>query len=247
MNAPDSLTETQYLAILELVLERRGVDFARPLLRADTATIRLSDDSATTSVVTVSPAPSPIGTPVSHPAPTPTPVKGAAGTTNRSPAAPVLTDPIPGPGGDVSPYFVWFEIGQFKDSDVDDRQTATEFEVFDTALNTLVWRATLDGPITRADLRSGTFMGPLTGRLGLEMGRVYAFRARVRDDGGDRQTEWSPWSSSVLRIVAAPGDWRTTFQLSAPRRRRQARHLCVDRTRRTADRIACRRFAAEFS
>ncbi len=36
------------------------------------------------------------------------------------------------------------------------------------------------------------------------MGRVYAFRARVRDDSGDRQTEWSPWSSSVLRIVAAP-------------------------------------------
>lgn len=204
MNAPDSLTETQYLAILELVLEGRGVDFARPLLKADTATISLSGDSASTSVVTIPPAPSPIGAPVSHPAPSPTIVEEAVGTTNKSPAAPVLTDPIPGPGGDVSPYFVWFEIGPFQDPDADDRQTATEFEVFDTALSTPVWRATLDGPATRADLRSGTFMGPLAGRLGLEMGRVYAFRARVRDDSGDRLTEWSPWSGSVLRIVAAP-------------------------------------------
>ena len=207
MNAPNSLTETQDLAVLELVLERRGVDFARPLVRADTATIRLSDVSAATLVITVPPAPRPIGTPISHPAPTPTPVKESAGTTNPSLAAPVLTDSTPGPSGDVSPCVVWFEIGPFKDSDVDDRQTATEFEVFDTALSTPDWRATLDGPITRVDLRSGTFLGPLTGRLGLEMGRVYPFRARA---SGDRQAD----------LGVEPG-----------RRRRGRANLRVDRLR----------------
>ena len=204
MNAPDSLTETQYLAILESVLDRRRIEFARPLLRADTATIALAEDAATTSVVTVPPVPSPVGTPVSHPPPASTVVEQAAATGNTPPSAPELTDPIPGPNGDISPYFVWFETGPFSDPDLSDRLTATQFEVLDATLNTPVWHTTLEGPAARADLQSGTFIGPLAGRLGLEMGRVYAIRARVRDGSGDSQTEWSPWSSTVLRIVAAP-------------------------------------------
>ena len=204
MNAPDSLTETQYLAILESILDRRGIDFPRPLLRADTATISLAEGAAATSVVTVPPAPSPVGSPVSHPAPASSVVERPVGTENTPPAAPVLTDPIPGPNGDITPYAVWFETGPFQDPDADDRRSATEFEILDMALNSPVWRAMLEGAAARTDLQSGTFIGPLAGRLGLEMGRVYAVRARVRDTSGDRQTEWSSWSSSVLRIVAAP-------------------------------------------
>ncbi len=202
LNAPESLSEVQYLAILETMLERRGVEFARPLLRADAAMIPLDADDST-AVTTVPPAPSPVGAAVRHPAPavvTPPPVGGA----NTPPEAPVLLDPIPGPNGDISPHFVWFETGPFRDADAGDRPTATQFEIRDAAANTTVWRAALEGAGARADLGSGQFVGPLAGRLGLDMGRTYTFRARVKDASGDPRTEWSAWSEPVTRLAARP-------------------------------------------
>ena len=204
MNAPGSLTEDQYLRVIEHILERRGVAFQPPLLRVDAATIALGGANAT-AVTTIPPTPRPIGAAVRFAPPerstTPTP---ATVGPNQPPGPPTLRQPALGPQLDISPYFVWFETETFTDPDAGDAQTATEYEVWDADSKVLVWRAVVEGASSRADLRSGTFVGPLRGRMGLMMKHAYRIRARVRDASGDPASEWSAWSPWMQRFVAAP-------------------------------------------
>ena len=215
MNAPGSLTEDQYLSVIEYILQRRGVAFQPPLLRMDAATIALGGANAT-AVTTIPPTPRPIGAVarVAPPERSATPAAVAVGT-NQPPAPPTLRQPALGPQHDISPYFVWFATGTFTDPNPGDAQTATEYEVWDADSKVLVWRAVVEGVSSRADLRSGTFMGPLRGRMGLLMNRVYRIRARVRDASGDPASEWSAWSLWTQRLVAAPtsGDRPSAYPL----------------------------------
>ncbi len=207
MNSPKSLSETEYLKIIELILVKRGVQFAEPLTRTGTIQIALVEEGEVAAVPTIPHAPLAIGTPpplsaVVAATAAPTPQSGAS--RNRPPARPKLIEPTAGPDGDISPYFLWFQTSEFEDSNAGDSLTGTEYEIWDASADRLAWRATVDGDRSATQLNMGRFVGPLKDRLGLLMDRAYKMRARVRDSSGDAAGEWSPWSPWVNHFVARP-------------------------------------------
>lgn len=187
------------LAITAFVLDSRGVSYSGPLTTANAADVALAPPEATAPT----PAPPVAPTPIPVPGATPTP----AATGNTRPPAPTLLEP--GRRSIVrviSPYFGGLLTSPFADADPGDRHTATAFEIRDFTSDVRVWSATVTRPpLDQASLVTGSFEGPLAGRMGLKHRTIYAFRARHRDASSDPATEWSAWSRPVILFTAQQG------------------------------------------
>ena len=196
---PGGLSDTEYLAITAFVVESRGVGYSGLLTTANAADISLAPPDPTAPT----PAPPMAPTPIPTPSATPTP----AATGNTRPQAPTLLEP----GGSavvrvISPYFGGLLTSPFVDADSGDRHTDTEFEIREFTSDVRVWSATVTRPpLDQASLVTGSFEGPLAGRMALKHRTIYAFRARHRDASGDPATGWSERSRPVNRFTAQQG------------------------------------------
>jgi glucose/arabinose dehydrogenase len=82
----------------------------------------------------------------------------------------------------------------------------TDWEIWKTTGNELVWRAACVTGVERLHIHlgDGVFMGSYTGRTDLEASSNFSLRARHRDDSGDPATEYSLWQQRPF-ITGAPG------------------------------------------
>ena len=197
-DGPGSLSDADYLAAVAYILDARGVTYTGGL-----STARAAD-------VVLAPAATPVPravTPVPTAAPTPTPVATPAASGNTPPHAPVLIEPAPVLlTREQSPFFMALQTAPFADADVEDRHTATEFEIRDFRSGVRVWSSLVRTWLRdQTVLERGVFEGPLAGRMGLEHKTVYAIRARHRDSSLDPPSEWSAWSAPRVILTAQQG------------------------------------------
>ena len=192
-NAPGSLSQNEYLRVIEVILAARGIPFEPPLLESEALRILIAEDAE--AVPTIAPTPLAIGPPASWEA-----------TVPRHPPvaeipqvdAPFIYEPRPGPRGTVSPYFLRFAVDPPTDGST--TWTGVEYEVRDARSHGVVWTARVEDRRGWADLRSGAFVGSLAGRMGLLMGETYRVRARMTR-APTATGAWSPpWP-----IIVAPG------------------------------------------
>ena len=197
-DGPGSLSDADYLAAVAFILNARGVTYAGGLSAARAADVVLAP--------TATPVPA-AATPVPTAAPTPTPVSTPAASGNTPPHAPVLIEPAPVLlTREQSPFFMALQTAPFADADVEDRHTATEFEIRDFRSGVRVWSSLVRTWLRdQTVLERGVFEGPLAGRMGLEHKTVYAIRARHRDSSLDPPSEWSAWSAPRVILTAQQG------------------------------------------
>jgi hypothetical protein len=127
--------------------------------------------------------------------PGPDAADACADDTNRIPAAPELTSPLPGLI-DVIPDSLVIEASAFADPDPGDGHVRSEFEIWRLAGDEpvlRVWSAATDDParLSRVALADGTFAVGAT----LDAWADYQVIARYSDGTGC--SEWSEWSAPV--------------------------------------------------
>ena len=118
---------------------------------------------------------------------------GGSGAPNHPPEAPVIQEPVRD-GQLVSGADVHMETAPMQDAD-DDEHRCTDWEIWDVASDTRVWRTScIDGvEKLHTHLGDGSFVGSLEGERELEPETDYELRVRHRDSSGDPRTEWSAY------------------------------------------------------
>ena len=212
-DGPGSLSDADYLAAVAFILNARGVTYAGGLSAARAADVVLAP--------TATPVPA-AATPVPTAAPTPTPVATPAASGNTPPHAPIVIEPAPVLlTREQSPFFMALQTAPFADADVEDRHTATEFEIRDFRSGVRVWSSLVRTWLRdQTVLERGVFEGPLAGRMGLEHKTVYAIRARHRDSSLDP-------AERVVRLVGASRHPHRPAGPAEPQPNAPARHPAV--------------------
>ena len=199
---PGSLSDGEYMDVVAYLLEQRGLDHEGPLSLANAAAVLLAGQQP--SATPTAPPVLTIAASTPTPSPVPTAVAGASG--NSPPSKPQIWEPAEeAVRTEVSPYFMQFQTSPFEDPNPGDSHLETQFEVWDIVRNVRVWSANATDPVDEASLLTGTFEGPLAGKLGLEQKTIYRIRARHRDDSRVLESEWSEWSEWVTLLTRQQG------------------------------------------